>query len=727
MAIRMTGMVSGLDTDAVVQELMAAQSAKKQKVVNKQTKLTWTQEIWKELNTKLYSLYTGSLSKMKTQGNYQTKKVSSSNESAVKATATSSAATGAHSLKIMELASAQYVTGGTVNRNGTNATTDTTLSTLGMEAGTSVTIKNGEKEKILTVGDDTTIKDFVNACKEVGLNANFDTKQQRFFISSAKSGAENAFSITTGTSKRTEANSAITSMLSAVSTDDELCSDFISAADAVKSKLKSYATVNGTDLDGAVSDFMASIRNESATDEEEKVVYEKYNITQAQYDNLKAAFKKANDADSSLNVPMTNYLRDVSTADEVKTSFDTAAKNSDSILFKSELTAAYNNLKDISAAAFDELKALDVKGATSYTEDELTAKGITKVQYDSYKLLANKVTDKTAFDSQMDMYIANEVGDKNLTADGKSQLSKLGLGEIDSTGKTITDSSGDVSVKWASDAKIELDGAVLTDSSNEFTVNGLTMNLTSTTLNKTTGEYEEVQLNVTNDTDAVYNMVKDFIKQYNEVLKELNTKYDAKSARDYDPLTDEQKEAMSEDEIEKWETKIKDSLLRKDNTINSITAGMRTAMLTTTKVDGKTYSLASIGIKTSSDYTEKGLLHIAGDADDDTYSAETNKLKEMLEQDPDVVMEVLSNAAKNLYSTFTDKMARTSLSSALTFYNDKQMTTQQTTYAKEIANWDKKLQDMEDRYYKQFTAMEMAMQKLQSQSNYFASMMGTGQ
>ena len=151
---------------------------------------------------------------------------------------------------------------------------------------------------------------------------------------------------------------------------------------------------------------------------------------------------------------------------------------------------------------------------------------------------------------------------------------------------------------------IELDGAELTDSSNEFTVNGLTLNLTSTTYNKTTKEYEEVQLNVTNDTDTVYKMVKDFVKEYNDILKEFITIYNAASAKDYEPLTDDQKEAMSDDEVEKWENKIKDSLLRRDNTISSITAGMRTAMLTTTKVDRKTYSLASNGIKTSSDYTE---------------------------------------------------------------------------------------------------------------------------
>lgn len=724
MPIRMTGMVSGLDTDAVVQELMSAQMAKKQKVVNKQTKLTWTQEIWKDLNKKLYSFYTGSMSKMKTQGNYKTKKVASSNESAVKATATSSAATGAHSLKITALASAQYVTGGKVGGSGTKATTDTTLSSLGMDTGTTITIENGEKSKVLTVEDSTTIKDFVNACKEVGLNANFDTKQQRFFISSAKSGAENAFSITTGTSKRVGADSAITSMISAVATDDALSSDFLSAAGTIKSSLQSYATVNGQDLDVVVADFMASIRDESATDDQEKVIYEKYGIEKAQYDKLKSAFKSAIDADSSLNVPMTNYIRDASTEEEVKTSFETAAKNSDTILFKSELTAAYNSLKDMTKESFAELKTLDVTGATSYSDDDLKAKNITREQYNSYKLLANKVADKAAFDNQMDIYIANEVGDKNYI-DGKSQLSKLGLGEITKT--AIEDGATDASIKTASDAEIELDGAKLTDSSNEFTVNGLTLNLTSTTLNKTTGDYEEVQLNVTNDTDTVYNMVKDFVKEYNDILKELNTKYNADSARDYEPLTDDQKEAMSDDEVEKWENKIKDSLLRRDNTISSITAGMRTAMLTTTKVDGKTYSLASLGIKTSSDYTEKGLLHIAGDADDDTYSSDTNKLKQMLEEDPDVVMEVLSNAAKELYSTFTDKMARTSLSSALTFYNDKQMTTQQSKYKTEIADWDKKLKDMEDRYYKQFTAMETAMQKLQSQSNYFASMMGTGQ
>lgn len=612
-------MVSGLDTDAIVRELMTAQSAKKQKVVNKQTKLTWTQEIWKDLNTKLYSFYTGSLSKLKTQGSYKSKKVSSSNESVVKATATGNAATGAHSLKVKALASAQYITSGKINAGGSEATKDTKLVDLGMTEGTAITIKSGDKEEVLAIDADTTIEDFITSCKSAGLVASFDTKQQRFFIQSAKSGVENAFNITTGTSVRSGANQAIQSMITNASTD---------------------TTVTA------------------------------------------------------------------------------------------ELTSAYNSLKDLTADVYTALKGLNL--TDPITDDELSDKGLTREQFDGYKLLTDHL-DKTQLDTHMEAYIANEITAATPRPDGSSQLTALGLDEIVSTGKTSADNktadvSTEMSIKWASDAEIELDGAILKDSSNAFTVNGLTMNLTSTTWNEQTGKYEEVQLNVSNDTDAVYKMVKDFVKEYNDILKELNEKYNAKSARGYDPLTDEQKEAMSDDQVEKWEKKIKDSLLRKDNIISSITSSMRQSMLTTTKVNGKNYSLASIGIKTSSDYTEKGLLHIAGDPDDDTYGTDDkNILKDMLEEDPDMVMEVLSNAANALYSEFGKKMEKTVLSSALTFYNDKQIEKQLDQYSKDVKNWDRKLQEMEDKYYKQFTAMEVAMSKLQSQSNYLSSLFGAGQ
>ena len=327
----------------------------------------------------------------------------------------------------------------------------------------------------------------------------------------------------------------------------------------------------------------------------------------------------------------------------------------------------------------------------------------------------------------MEIYAKNEVTGATKLPDGKSQLTVLGLDEIDSTGKTESDniSGSGLSIKWANDAVIKLDGAELTGSSNTFTVNGLTLNLTGTTLDKTTGEYEEIQLNVTNDTDTAYKMVKDFVKKYNELVDEMNKLYKADSARGYDPLTDEQKEAMSDDEIEKWETKIKDSLLRRDDTLSGIITVMRSSLQTTTEVDGKKYSLSSFGIRTSSDYTENGKLHIYGDEDDETYSTQTNMLKAALEENPEAVMKTLAEAGQSLYDAMTKKMAKTSLSSALTFYNDKKMKDGQTAYKRQISTLEEKLKDLEDRYYKQFTAMETALTKMQNSSGVFSSYYGS--
>ena len=114
MGLRMTGMISGLDTESIVAALMSAQKTKKTKIENKKQKLEWKQEIWSSLNTKLYSFYNTSLSKMRLQSGYNAKKASSSDSTKVKATADNSAASGTYKIKVKALASAQYVTSGKV-------------------------------------------------------------------------------------------------------------------------------------------------------------------------------------------------------------------------------------------------------------------------------------------------------------------------------------------------------------------------------------------------------------------------------------------------------------------------------------------------------------------------------------------------------------------------------------------------------------------------------------
>ena len=147
-------------------------------------------------------------------------------------------------------------------------------------------------------------------------------------------------------------------------------------------------------------------------------------------------------------------------------------------------------------------------------------------------------------------------------------------------------------------------------------------------------------------------------------------------------------------------------------------------MSTYTASNGKKYSLASLGIMTSTDYTEGGLLHIKGDEDDTVYGDSKNTLESMINEDPNLVMEILTGITGNLYDDLQKKMSTTTLSSALTFYNDKEMASQLSDYKKSISEWEVKLAAMENRYYSQFTAMEKAMAKLKSQQNYFANMLG---
>jgi flagellar hook-associated protein 2 len=271
-----------------------------------------------------------------------------------------------------------------------------------------------------------------------------------------------------------------------------------------------------------------------------------------------------------------------------------------------------------------------------------------------------------------------------------------------------------------SDAVIIYNGAEIKSSSNILTVNGLTVTVKGVT---DEASDETVSVNITRNTQTIYDMIKGFVKSYNEVLKELNDSYDADTAKGYEPLTDEEREAMTDDQIEKWEKKIKDSLLRRDGTVGSLINTMRTALSGSVDYNGKAYSFASLGI-TSISYTEKGLLHIDGDKEDVLSASEDDKLMKALSENPDAVMEVFTKLTGELYSKMQEDMKSTSLSSALTFYNDKEIKGTIDDYKQELADMEDRLTDMENRYYRQFTAMETAMSKMNSQSSSIMSLLG---
>ena len=337
---------------------------------------------------------------------------------------------------------------------------------------------------------------------------------------------------------------------------------------------------------------------------------------------------------------------------------------------------------------------------------------------DEITIQSEETRKRTITDAVTDYATAMAKG-AGVEAGSSAELQKIGLDTIDGSAVQSAACGVGMVVVAAADSVVQVNGATLTSSKTSLIVNGLSLDL----MDVTDGE---VSITVSDDTDAVYDSIKEFVTQYNSILKEMNTLYNAESARKYDVLTDDQKDAMSDEEVEKWNTKIKDSLLRRDSTLDGLITTMRSITgKSITASNGKKYSLANLGITTGTDYKEYGQLHIKGDEDDSVYSDSTNTLQDLLKEDPDVVAEVMAGLTNNLYDALNEKMKSTTMSSALTFYNDKEMTKQMTQYKKDIKSWETKLQTMEDHYYKQFSAMEKALASLNSQQSSLLSYLGS--
>lgn len=708
MGIRMSGLSSGMDTEAIVKELMSAQSLKKNKVVKAKTKLEWTQTKWADLNTKLTGLYNNFVTKMQLSTAYKTKKTTISDTSKASVSAKTNAVNGSYTMEVKNIATAQYLTGAKIDASATDKLVDLDSSLLNKE----ISITTGGTTTKFAVTADTTLKDFTSALQNAGLNASFDDAQKRIFISSKDSGVANTFSISTsglsnaevtargalceaaGYSNMSNTNKAsFDEAMQALQTSGVGTDDYNKALDTI-AKL-SYDTKKASADTAAETYVKAKLYSEKYSEYEEKARESLKNTYLDDDGNLKTG-KTQEDYDKAVakkaDTDTVSYISSQLKEDDVKLQIEEAA-------FSGKTEA---DMADFSEKAVSKYYSSGVKAFT----------GMDGVDEDSEKTRMAAYTEKYA-----------SVTDRN-EALSSSALTSLGLADIsvDADGKVTVNGGANDSTNTSiptgmaliegSDSKIILNGAELTSSSSVVSANGLEISLTGVTK-----ENESVTFSVATDTDAIYDSVKSFLKEYNSVMKEMNTLYNADSAKGYEPLTSQEKEAMSDDEVKEWETKIKNSLLRSDSTLGNIINAMRSAMQTTVEYDGGTYALSSLGIMTSTDYTEGGLLHIYGDPDDSVCSAKDDKLKKALEENPDVVIATLTGVFGNLRQTMSDKMAGSKYSSSMSFYNDIKMKSDVKDYESDIKDWEDKLAEMEDAYYSKFTAMETALAKLQSQQS----------
>lgn len=306
--------------------------------------------------------------------------------------------------------------------------------------------------------------------------------------------------------------------------------------------------------------------------------------------------------------------------------------------------------------------------------------------------------------------------------DGLSQITDaLGLTERTQL-PDGTYTAGAVRINGAN-AKIVLNDAEFESDSNTFSINGLAI----TVKDLTSGE--GITLTTDTDYDGIYKNIKDFFKEYNTLINEMTKLYNATNAKDMNPLTSEEKEEMTDDEVEKWETKIKDALLRRDSDLNALMSAMEDPFLKAYEINGKKYSLSSFGIETAGYFNaaenERNAFHIDGDEDDGSVSTRTNKLKAMIASNPEETAEFFQKLIGGLYESMNNiQKVSNETKSFGSFYADKQLSEEIKTQKKKVTDWESKVAEIEEKYYKQFSAMEKAMTKLNSQQTSISQLFG---
>ncbi|SEH23495.1 flagellar filament capping protein FliD [Selenomonas sp. KH1T6] len=273
---------------------------------------------------------------------------------------------------------------------------------------------------------------------------------------------------------------------------------------------------------------------------------------------------------------------------------------------------------------------------------------------------------------------------------------------------TVTDSSKMVGMA-GKDASVTIDGKNYTSDSNKLTVS----NVTYTFMGVGTST-----MTVSQDTEKVVENVKAFVDDYNALLDKLNDMYNEQKYADYDVLTESQKKAMTEEQIEKWEEKAKSGLMYRNEYVGKLISDLREAIYTPVEsVDGKYKTMMSIGIESK---TDRGHLKIDED-----------KLRKVLAEDPDIVYQMLGNLdsddefGKNGVAQRVSDVANKSMKSIKSYAGTSTEVADGSNLGKLIQDLQTKMSNFkvmmnafESALYKKYDKMESAIQKLGMQLGY---------
>jgi flagellar hook-associated protein 2 len=680
--MRIGGLASGMDIDSIVSDLMKAERIPLDKLKQEKQILEWKRDDYREINTLLLD-FRSELTQMKLSSNYKARTTTSTNEDLLTATANSSATQGSYNISnVTQLASAAtLVNGGGISSDGTNkidassglfaqnskfANSSTTTSPPfpwreGAVENKSITVESdGTKELSLSL----------DAIDKSALNVKVDGKTYKVVTDNT--------SLADGEVYLDEANNRLEFGGTGLKKGSVVKAEFITQ-DKTESKKLSAATDEWQLERGSLQSLSAFKINDI-----------EYTITD---DSANNKFNIVDPADA------TNIIGSIN-KETGKVTF--TSEQAVDTKFEATYTQNYTSFS---------LGAHTSKGETSET---FIVKGNQSLNQVMDKVNKSNVGLSMMYDSFKDQVTLTrtETGDFNTNGTGREITTS---GDFINTLLKFGTTEG-ASENGGENARFTINGLENTErTSNTFTMSGVTFTLKQTF---TTGS---ASISVNNDTNQVFENIKGFVEKYNELIDKIKDKTTEEYYRSYKPLTEQQKESLSEKQQEKWTEMARSGLLRRDPILNNVLSKMRMDFYQ--PVDNANVSplfnqLTAIGIKTTSSYLEGGKLEI-----------NETELKKAIEEDPESIYNLFTGEGSTesqkgiinrLYDTVNitkDKLEKKA--------GDAFSTNQQFAIGRDLDNvgdsidrFEDRMKQVEDRYWRQFTAMEKAIQRANQQSAY---------
>ncbi|MEK5427560.1 flagellar filament capping protein FliD [Cytobacillus sp. FSL R7-0680] len=691
---RIGGLASGLDTESLINDLMRVQRVPIDKLSQKKQTLEWQRDSYRDINLKLASFRDMTLN-MRLQSSFLSKITTSSNSNKVTATADSTAGNGSYTLSA-------------VSRLATSAT-------------------NASAGRITSTGEKLDTTKSLYSQKDIFENSSFDWKSTEQSINEEitvkKAGTE--FSLQKLGKHNIEQMDSVT-----VGTDNYQVVTSLDDLDAsqkqvfVDEKTGKMTFSQQIPADSKIEVEYSMVQKDtisvgSATKE---VQLSQIGITEFE-DSITFTWDKKDAAG--------NIIKDTNGDPIKETKTFTAGTDMNNLaedqFYLDKETGKITFGSDLQAGAKAEV-SYDHQyfefSMSTYNETGEVSQTFTFDARDSLTTVIDKVNKSSLgvnmfYDQHSDkVTIARtSTGDFNQSGDGK-EISFNGSPFLNNVLKL--DSNNE---KGGENAKFTLNGLETERTSNTFTVNGVSFTLKDT-FDAVNGD-SPVTISINNDTDQAVEKIKEFVEKYNELIDNIQGQLSEEKYRDYAPLTSEQREAMSEKDIELWEEKAKSGLLRSDQQLSSLLSNMRMNFYTPLEGATSEYNqLSAIGITTTKNYLEGGKLEINED-----------KLKEALENDAEGVFNLFAADGDTLGEQGISRRLRDTVTQsidALTLKAGNGMkTNSQFTIGKNlddinnrITELESKLADKEQRYWSQFAAMETQMQKMNEQMNYMLTQFG---